>query len=121
MQLIFVYNADSGSVNAVIDSLHKIMSPQTYDCKLCELTFGVFAEREAWKKFRRESPHQMRFLHRDEFTNQYRSKWLASYTFPVVLLAEGDQFEIVITREDFASMSDTNDLIKLLKLRLSPY
>jgi len=72
-KLIFVYNANSGAINALLDSAHKIISPQTYDCKLCELTYGVFKEDEEWLRFLegfrfRESeiqkkpvPHSMRY------------------------------------------------------------
>ncbi len=39
--LIFVYNADSGLLNAINDGILKIVSPSTYQCSLCSLTFGV--------------------------------------------------------------------------------
>ena len=69
MRLIFVYNADSGLGNAMLDSMHKIVSPQTYDCQLCALTFGVFTEKEQWKNFRETSEISMEFLHKDEITS----------------------------------------------------
>ena len=118
MQLIFVYNADSGKANAVLDSLHKIVSPGTYDCKLCELTFGVFAEKSEWKKFRKESQYDMVFLHRDEFERQYRSKWLPKYDFPIVLDASEGNLEILISKEELEEFSRTEELIELLKSRL---
>ena len=31
-KIIFVYNADSGLVNGLIDWAHKIVSPETYSC-----------------------------------------------------------------------------------------
>ena len=39
--LILVYNADSGFFNALADSAHKLLSPSTYDCRLCALTYGA--------------------------------------------------------------------------------
>ena len=41
MKLIFVYNADSGLVNTLMNIGYKAISPQTYESKLCDLTFGV--------------------------------------------------------------------------------
>ncbi|MGJ8683884.1 MAG: GTPase [Nonlabens sp.] len=89
-QLIFVYNANSGAINSLLDSAHKIVSPATYDCKLCELTYGVFKENEEWSRFRESiSQHhpdlQLEFLHKDEFNKKYWSKWLPKYEFPIVL------------------------------------
>ncbi|WP_273567857.1 hypothetical protein [Maribacter halichondriae] len=52
-KLIFIYNADSGFRNAIIDGAHKILSPNTYECNLCELTFGAFTENKVWAKFRK--------------------------------------------------------------------
>jgi len=39
-KLIFVYNADSGLLNAMKDWAHKIVSPETYPCSLCALTYN---------------------------------------------------------------------------------
>lgn len=120
MRLIFVYNANSGAKNAVLDSLHKIVSPKTYDCKLCELTFGVVGEKQAWKRFRQRTEIEMDFLHKDEFLKQYRSKWLPKYEFPVVLVDEGNGLEIFVLREDFNDLKNTSDLMDLINQRLSP-
>ncbi|WP_232221892.1 hypothetical protein [Methanococcoides burtonii] len=38
--LIFVYNADSGLINEMKDYVHKIVSPSTYECNLCAITYG---------------------------------------------------------------------------------
>ena len=37
--LVVVYNAKSGGLNAVLDYVHKMVSPETYDCNLCKLLF----------------------------------------------------------------------------------
>ncbi len=50
-RLIFVYNADSGLLNAVKDAIHKAISPSTYPCRLCGLTFGAVRMKSAWKEF----------------------------------------------------------------------
>lgn len=73
-----------------MDSAHKIISPTTYDCRLCDLTFGVFKENELWSRFResiaKKHPSlQLEFLHKDEFEKQYWSKWLPKYSYPIIL------------------------------------
>jgi len=42
-RLIFVYNAESGTMNSAIDFAHKMLSPETYECNLCRITYGNFA------------------------------------------------------------------------------
>lgn len=118
MRLLFVYNADSGRLNAVADSLHKLLSPQTYQCKLCELTYSTFSEKAEWKEFRKERPEEMIFLHRDEFEKQFRSKWLASYEYPVILCIEGEQLTVLVGREEMENLEDIAALISLLNSHL---
>ena len=120
MTVLFVYNANSGAANAVFDSMHKILSPSTYDCKLCDLTFGTFNEKRVWKKFRQNAKHEFRFLHKDEFLKRYKSKWLPKYDFPIALLMENDSMELLISAEDFESLQTTRQLMALVEERLSP-
>ena len=120
MEVLFVYNANSGAANAVLDSMHKILSPSTYDCKLCELTFGTFSENRVWKKFRQNSNYKFQFLHKDEFLKRYKSKWLPKYDFPVALLIGNDAMELLISSEDFEALKTTRQLIALVEARLSP-
>lgn len=44
-QLIFVYNADGGTFNAIMDSAHKLFAPSTYQCSLCAITHGMLTMR----------------------------------------------------------------------------
>ena len=65
-QLVFVYNADSGAWNALVDAAHKLVSPSTYACSLCALTYGAVAKKRAWADFVRSLPHDVRFVYRDQ-------------------------------------------------------
>lgn len=118
MKLIFIYNANSGSVNALLDSVHKVLSPKTYDCKLCDITFGVFSEKEEWKNFRETTAMEMIFLHKDEFLKQYRSKWLPKYDFPIILSEEKESLEVFMTSKVLNEQETTSDLMKEIESRL---
>ncbi len=117
-KLIFVYNANSGKINSLLDSAHKIVSPDTYDCKLCDLTYGIFKENEDWSSFREKllqtNPNlQLEFLHKDEFTKQYKSKWLPKYDFPIILSVSDhkqDHNEDPITNSDLDVFMNTLDM-----------
>lgn len=116
-KLIFVYNADSGRKNALMDAIHKVLSPQTYNCNLCDITYGVFAENTTWKKFRKSVDIPMEFLHRDEFLKQFASKFGAKFNFPIVLLEVNSDFELFISTEEMDQLKTIEELIALVKSR----
>jgi hypothetical protein len=72
MDLILVYNADSSFFNIIKDVLHKIISPSTYQCNLCTLTYGTVRMKEKWKAFIDKLKILAEFLHRDDFVRKQR-------------------------------------------------
>ena len=114
-KLIFVYNADSGLRNAIIDSAHKIFSPNTYECSLCDITYGAFTENGIWKKFRKESNLQMDFLHKDEFDKAYKSKFGDKFSFPIVLVEKENDLEVFIPTAELNALKNAEELIDLIK------
>jgi hypothetical protein len=70
-KLIFVYNADGGLANMFKDWAHKIISPETYACSLCALTFDNLGIRRPWREFIKELGYEVEFLHRDELEKRY--------------------------------------------------
>ena len=71
MHLVFVYNADAGLFSMLTDYAHKIVSPQTYACSLCALTYGNLGMKRAWKRFVTGLDATIEFLHRDELAERY--------------------------------------------------
>ena len=106
MKLVFVYNADSGFINTLIDIGHKAISPQTYECNLCGLTFGLVGEHKQWKKFREESNTEMEFLHRDEFEQKYARK----FQYPVILKEDKD-LSVMISQAELNQIKTLDELI----------
>ncbi|MEL7011601.1 MAG: GTPase [Cyanobacteria bacterium J06588_4] len=107
MELIFVYNADSGFINTLMDIGHKALDPDTYQCNLCSLTFGIVGEHKKWRQFREESSAEMRFLHRDEFEQEYQQE----FDYPVILKSE-PQLEVAISRSELEDIPTLENLIK---------
>ncbi|NKI30415.1 GTPase [Croceivirga thetidis] len=116
-KFLFVYNANSSTRNAILDSMHKIFSPKTYDCKLCEITYGVFTENRTWKKFRKESKHELVFLHKDEFTKTYASKFGYKFDFPIVLAEGVGGLEVLISTNELNQVLSVEELIALINER----
>jgi hypothetical protein len=116
-RLIFVYNASSGLRNALLDGAHKALSPGTYQCNLCDLTYGVFKEKNTWKKFREEGKFKLEFLHKDEFKKQYASKFGHKFVFPIVLIAVNEELQVFISAIELNKLESTEMLIELIKER----
>jgi hypothetical protein len=121
LKLIFVYNADSGISNAIKDCFHKLLSPKTYPCKLCDLTYAAFSERKKWKKFRKNSNIEMQFLHADEFYEQYSSKFLPKFELPIVLAQNEYDLEVFIDRNTMEVCNTLDEFIKLMKGKIEFY
>ncbi|NKI25688.1 GTPase [Arenibacter sp. 6A1] len=112
--LMLVYKADSGIGNAILDSVHKIWSPNTYQCKLCELTHGVFVERKVWKEFRKKTAVQLNVLHRDEFQEHYGEKYGYNFSFPVILCGPMNNLRVYLSSIEINALESPEDLIRLI-------
>ena len=116
-KLIFIYNADSGIRNVIVDSAHKIFSPDTYGCSLCDITYGAFTERSTWRKFRKETDLQMVFLHKNEFAKVYASKFGYKFDFPIVLVETNNGLEVFVNTGELNGIENAELLIDLIKER----
>lgn len=117
-KLIFVYNAFSGTHNAVLDALYKMVSPKSSACNLCKVTHGVFSENPQWKKYRQASEVGMKFLHLDEFQKQYASKFGYKYTFPIILWEDEGEMGVFVTTEELKQVYSAEELIAIIEDRL---
>ncbi|MCL6218401.1 GTPase [Zunongwangia pacifica] len=117
-KLIFVYNANSGAWNSVLDSAHKMLKPETYSCKLCAVTHGLTGEKKSWKKYRKSSNVPMEFYHKDEFLKTFASKYLLKFEFPAVLYPENEELQVLISAEEFKEISSVEKLIGIIENRV---
>ncbi len=111
-KLIFVYNAKSGKFYAWLDMAHKVVSPNTYSCKLCDITYGIATENETWKKFRETSNIEMLFLHSDEFKDAYGKDEAENFKLPLVLEDNAGHLTELISKEDFNNINTSEALIQ---------
>lgn len=120
-KLIFVYNADSGKLKALMDSFHKAINPSAYPCKLCALTYGTIGEKKVWKRFREDLDVETDFLHKDEFQKQYASKFGHKFQFPVILAQTGNGLEVLISNTDFSEINNLEILINKIRAGVKNY
>ena len=115
-KIIFVYNAESGKLNALIDSLHKIVSPSTYNCNLCAITHTPFGMKKQWARFIEETHLPVEFLHRDEFQKQHQT---IDTPLPAIFINTNQRFEKFISSDEINHCSNLTELEKLIKTKIS--
>ncbi len=113
--LIFVYNANSGIFNSISDTAHKIISPSTYQCNLCKITYGIVNEKDEWKSFISNLPYKTNFLHKKEFNKKYPN---VKEKLPVIFENSKGKLRLVISSDEINKCKDINDLKKLILSKL---
>lgn len=114
--LVFVYNAADGIFAAIGDAVHKAVSPDTYPCSLCAITYGAVSMRPEWRAYLKSLPYEVRFFHRPNFQRAYPT--LAGVALPVVLLNQGANSRVLLDAATLDQVGDVNDLIVLLDATL---
>ena len=109
--LVFVYNAKGGLFNAAVDMAHKMFSPQTYQCKLCALTYSTFGMRKDWEEFLASLERPLEFLHSDELKNLYG---ISDLPLPAIFEKEGGQLKLLIDADSINRCSTIADLKQLV-------
>ncbi|MDO7849409.1 hypothetical protein Q5H92_23800 [Hymenobacter sp. M29] len=116
-RLLFVYNADAGLLAGLKDTFHKILSPATYACALCAVTYGATSMRPDWREFIRSLPVPVDFLHRDEFIRAYPA-W-AKHRLPAAFAVdETGALKPFIKAEEMRT-ADLNGLMELVRQKLA--
>ncbi|TGE04942.1 hypothetical protein [Hymenobacter fodinae] len=116
-ELLFVYNADAGLINGFLDTVHKLVSPSTYACSLCALTYGAATMRPEWREFLKHLPARATFLHRNELVEQYQE--LAQVALPAVFRRQsGLAWHPFLTAAELQAVPELPQLIQLIQAKL---
>jgi hypothetical protein len=115
-RLVFVYNAADGIVSAAIDAAHKLVSPATYPCSLCAITYGAVAMRGEWRAWLKRLAVEPRFFHREGFARAYRS---IDEPLPLVLIERDGAIDILLDADTLAQQADVAMLIATLERLLA--
>lgn len=105
-KLIFVYNAETGLFNKLTDFAHKIVSPATYACSLCALTYGKFTVKKAWAEYVKQLPIPVEFI--------YKNEWKFAPVrdvYPLIALQTGDnRIEVLLEADELNRIKSLNQL-----------
>lgn len=114
-KLLFVYNADGGLFSKVSDFAHKILSPSTYPCSLCALTYDNFGMKKEWAEFLRRLNMEQEFFHKDEFLKKYPK---FQTEFPVILIDNGSAMEVLVPHAMVEACTSLKDLEQVITAKL---
>ena len=114
--IIFVYNADSGLFNEMKDYVHKIVSPASYGCNLCAITYGNTGMKDEWKVFIKQLGIPVRFLHRDEFVENYGNM---EASFPCGYIETENGLELFISSEEMNKLNNLKGLKTLVRTKIN--
>ena len=113
-QLIFVYNAQSDLFSTVTDFAHKLLSPATYSCNLCTLTYGNFTVKQKWQSFIENLSIKAAFFHKDEFEKEYKIQSL----LPAVFISMDGIVKVVISKQEIESCKSLEELKELVNQKI---
>jgi len=114
-KIIFIYNANSGLINAVKDYFHKKRSPETYECNLCMQTFSGVSMNKSWKSYINDLDIPTEFLHRDEFEKKYDVK---DAKYPSAYLRNGSIMKIFISVDEMDKVKSLDEMKDLVSKKL---
>lgn len=113
--LLFIYNANSGTLNGLFDLMHKCISPKKYPCDLCAITYDIKGMLPIWKKYTNTLPYKIFFLHKDELKKEYP---LITTSLPAIVLLHNNTFQVIISSEDFKEIKSLDTLIQKMEFTL---
>jgi len=114
-RLLIVYNADGGIWNALAHAVHKAVSPATYPCSLCALTYGRVSMHGDWRRFLGRLPVNAVFHHRDDFARDWPG---VEAELPAILIDQGAGPDLLVSAAELNAMQHRRELIALLAPRL---
>lgn len=115
MKLIFVYNANAGIAAGIMDSIHKTLSPATYPCSLCAITYGAVRMDPKWKAWLKAQPFESVFHHRPDFRAAYPD---VQVDLPAIRIDRAEQMDTLVGANEFAGAPTVDALIALIETRL---
>ncbi len=114
--IVYVYNAHSSITSQLIDVIHKKISPQTYQCNLCKLTYNLVSMKQDWKKFIDQLPYDSIFLHKDEYSQRYPE--YKNVSLPCIFVEQKNELVLLVSAIELNKVQDLEELKEILTSKL---
>lgn len=118
MKLVFVYNAGKGWFNALTDSIHKVVSPQTYSCDLCSLTHTLTGMKSEVRKYIKEFKGDTSFYHLNDLPDHCKQPLADVGGAPALFLEYKDEMVLLFDKRELSRFESAALFIAELKRRL---
>ena len=105
-ELIFIYNAKSGFVNEFLDLVHKNLSPNTYNCNLCAITYGTFTMKPIWTKYISSLPLKSSFTYKDKVSHY----GFDNLKLPSIIFRNGSRSKVIISSEEINKLKKIDQI-----------
>ena len=116
-ELIFIYNVKSGFINELVDFAHKIISPETFDCNLCAITYDTFTMEKRWADYIQSLPINSLFTYQDKL---YENN-LKNVKLPSVFLRNGTELKELLSSSEINKLNELQQLIEILDKKLKEH
>lgn len=116
-RLIFIYNTKGNLFSSVTDAVHKIISPDTYKCSLCAITYGSLTMRREWRDFIKSLEIKVEFLHSDELKKRY-PKLKIKLPAAIITRKANTTPKLLISASEMNKAKTIIDLKRLVKTKL---
>lgn len=100
------------------DYVHMVVAPGADRCNLREVTYSPIGMKKEWKRFVHDLGIPVRFLPRDEFLLKFGA---GTTTFPVAFIQTGKDLTPFISTDEINRCTHLEDLIILVKQRLTQF
>ncbi len=117
-KVIFVYNAQSGVLSALSDYVHKIVSPDTYECQLCTVTYGNLGMRSTWKNYVESLSAQVVFTYKDKLRDD--QPLMKQATLPAAFVVTGGETKLAVNADAMNACQSEADLIAVCREKIEP-
>ena len=109
----YVYSKSS-LVNEFLDFAHKIVSPSTYNCNLCVLSYGNFSMKKKWSDFISSLPVKSTFTYKDK-VSEYGYD---NIKLPSIIFQHKSKSKVIVSSEEINKLKIIDQLINILSDRL---
>ncbi|ANU07211.1 hypothetical protein [Paraurantiacibacter namhicola] len=116
-RIMLVYNANGGLFSMLSDAVHKVVSPQTYPCSLCAITYGPVSMHGRWRRFLKGRGETVSFHHKDDWARDYPA---VDAPLPAIFVTqEGSQPSVLVGADELDACTGLDPLMALVDERLS--
>jgi hypothetical protein len=116
--LHFVYNVDGTPAALLLDFVHRLREPETYPCRLCDVTYGRLLKKGEWRRFVDALPVRSRFHLRAGFQRRFPAQ--SNEPLPAIFVERpGAGLATLVPAEDLNAVADLAALQELVSKKVA--